>query len=707
MIIREIEFHNFLRFYGTSKLQLISQKSAASSLTLILAPNDSGKTSLIRALEFLFYGTVDGKRGEHTIAALVNDEAVRKSGDRSSEGYVQATLVSKGTELTVRRTVSVGGSGKADRRVKTVALQWLDESQHKKEWKADHNQVIQYKLDRLVPDSLFQYFFFQGEGLADTLIEKQDPKIREGLTELLHEDDWKEAIADAHELLGTLNAECQRASGQNRELKDALERLAIAEENLTKVQKDLERQETFLENAKGEVERLTSEIAESVGKVDRESAQKLQKVKLQLEQHRGRLSGGRSGLASSIGNTRGLPFLKKAFEPVRAMLEDLREQNLLPADVSEGFIGRILKREKCICACELKTGSAARKNVEQFRASSLTAELNADLFQLYNLLEQGSARGFEPEIDQALKAIRTSAEFIDSEEKAIAKLEQELKALEGRVDEAAHQRCEGLLLEQHKAIDQHMSQKLRVREAQIKIDSAKKYKDLTKKEVNKLRSETKIRGTDSAFAKREILSELVDALEDGLSRLKHSLHDPLAKTLSELYDPVVKDGSEARIAATTLLPYIEKDGKRATFLGGGQKQVLCLAYIIALSQLRKTLHAALRKAGVMVSATDDQSFVMDSIFGQCEPEYQEAICRFLPGQAGQILLLLAGQQWTPTVQRELSKEIDQLFGFEYHSPNTRYDESKHQFSVGKNVYKLLKRAPDGATAFTVIKKLSN
>ncbi len=251
MIIRSFEIHNFLRFFGTSVMRLDGHEGDRSStLALILAPNDSGKTSLIRALEFLFYGTVDGKSGDRMIAALVNDEAIRRSQDGDSEGYVQATLSSKGVEFTVRRVISVKSLGKSERRVSSVALESLVKVEKKKEeWKEDKNQVLQYKLEKLIPRSLFQYFFFQGEGLADTLIEKQDPHIREGLTELLHEDDWQEAIEDARDLLASLNNECQQASGQDKELKHAIEKLGIAEENLAKLQKDLERQEAFLENA--------------------------------------------------------------------------------------------------------------------------------------------------------------------------------------------------------------------------------------------------------------------------------------------------------------------------------------------------------------------------------------------------------------------------------------------------------------------------
>jgi DNA sulfur modification protein DndD len=428
-------------------------------------------------------------------------------------------------------------------------------------------------------------------------------------------------------------------------------------------------------------------------------------VRQRLDQHRQRLTGARHGLLASIGNTRGLPFLTRSFEPVREILQELREQNLLPADVSEGFVGRILKRGKCMCGCELMEGSLPRLNVERFRVSSLSTELNSDLFQLYNLLEQGSARGFEAEMEQSVGALGKSSEFIESETKAIARLEEELRALQARVDEAAQQRCHELLREQRKATDHQADHAARIQEMRMQLDSATRFKDQAKKEMNQLRSKTPSRAVEPVFEMRDLVGELIEVLELGLSGLKSSLHAPLEETIGDLYDPVAKDGSEARISPSTLLPFIEKDGKRATFLGGGQKQVLCLAYIIALAQLRKSLHEALRKAGVMVPVADDQAFVMDSIFGQCEPEYQEAICKFLPGQTGQILLLLAGQQWTHTVRHVLEKEVDLLFGFEYHSPNTRYDESKHQFTVGRKVHNLLKSAGKGETAYTVIKAL--
>jgi len=250
--------------------------------------------------------------------------------------------ISKGIELTVRRSIAIDRAPKGERRLLRTNLSSLEGREGRQEWKTDESDVIAFKLERLMPRSLFPYFFFQGEGLAEALIDKQDPQIREGLTELLHESDWQEAIEDLQALLGKLNSECRAASGKNQELERAVERLGLAEERESKLKRDLERSQGSLQNARNEVDRLTALVAESVGKVDNEAAKRLGDVRQRLDLHRQHLAGARHRLFASIGYTRGLPFLTRAFEPVRLILQDLRERNLLPAEVSEGFVGRIL-----------------------------------------------------------------------------------------------------------------------------------------------------------------------------------------------------------------------------------------------------------------------------------------------------------------------------------------------------------------------------
>jgi DNA sulfur modification protein DndD len=706
MKIKRIVFENFMRFYEATEIKLLENGLSQSDLTVILAPNDSGKTCVIRALEFLFYGSVEGKHGPETLSLIVNDEAVRVSKKTEITASVEAEFITQEGSFSVRRTVKIEKEYSNKRKIvhgrgePMTELEYFDGK-----WKSDLHGVYENKLEKMLPKSLFNYFVFQGEGLAEALIEKQDPRIKEGLTQLLHEDDWEDAIRDLSNLRDSVNRHCREVSAKDTELESSigkLESAEIAEKNAGKKLKDKKK---LLEDKKNEVDQLTSEISKSVNKIDEDAAKKLEQTKQDLKRHNDNLAGARQGLFSSIGDTHGLPFLRRGFQPVREILADLQSKNLLPADVSEGFITRVLNREKCMCGCELPKGSNHRSNVEQFRAQSLSTELNSDLFKLYNLLEDGSQKGFTAQIKEGIESFITSQEFIESEQTEINKYEKQLVALNARVDQAARDRCNNLLAAQRKADREKDVLNSDVEQLQREFTAAQGFRERAQQELNKARLRSKNKGNEKIFEKRDVIDAVLQILEQGLDNLKDSLHGPLERSVGSIYDDVVKDGSEAKINSSTLLPYVEKGGIKVPFLGGGQKQVLCISYIIGLAHLRQNLNDQLRSIGVLLPKSTEQAFIMDSIFAPCEPEYQEAICKFLP-EAGQVILLVAGQQWTETVQTNLQGKIARVYGFEYHSPNKNYDKTKHLFKVGQKTHRLLNVVDPPHTALTIIKQLT-
>jgi len=54
MIIRHLTFHHFLLYHGDQRLELPTD--GERTLTVVVAPNNAGKTSIIRGLKFWFYG---------------------------------------------------------------------------------------------------------------------------------------------------------------------------------------------------------------------------------------------------------------------------------------------------------------------------------------------------------------------------------------------------------------------------------------------------------------------------------------------------------------------------------------------------------------------------------------------------------------------------------------------------------------------------
>ena len=112
------------------------------------------------------------------------------------------------------------------------------------------------------------------------------------------------------------------------------------------------------------------------------------------------------------------------------------------------------------------------------------------------------------EIQQNLKGLAASTEYIESETRSIAKMEEQLRALQARVDEAAQQRCQELLREQRKAIDQQASQTARVQELRLQLDLTTAHKEQAKKEMNYVRSRTKTISVEPVFEMRDLVGEL-------------------------------------------------------------------------------------------------------------------------------------------------------------------------------------------------------
>jgi len=170
-------------------------------------------------------------------------------------------------------------------------------------------------------------------------------------------------------------------------------------------------------------------------------------------------------------------------------------------------------------------------------------------------------------------------------------------------------------------------------------------------------------------AMRERANDLQLLIEQSLDLLKKSFHTMLQRSVAKYYDPKANDNSQAFIDPKTLLPSIRRNGKPLHALGGGQRQMLVLAHIISLAELRRDLHNQLDELGIKTGKLDDQSFFLDSIFAPCDPAYARDVAAFLPGKARQMMLLVARQQWYEQIQSEIEPHVDKVFTMRLHSNN--------------------------------------
>jgi hypothetical protein len=352
----------------------------------------------------------------------------------------------------------------------------------------------------------------------------------------------------------------------------------------------------------------------------------------------------------------------------------MQEENILPADVTDRFVNRILKSDRCVCGREHT--SDTRKAWERYKEKTLSFNMNRGLSDLLNAVQEDGTQSytrFSTEITAKLRQLceaRTRhLQEIQQLQTAAAEMEQRLQLSPVEEIRRTGQRLRQLSISRQNLQAEVTSLEENIRGVQNNLRALKEKLDRAKPSGALA---TKMRVFEKGRMRAEKLRLLIHESRETLNK---SFHDILQRTVSHYYDQAAYDGTRARINRGSLLPGIENDGQVRGNLGGGQSQLLALAYVVALSRLRKNLHTQMQKLGIGCGKIDDQSFFLDSPFNNMTDHYAHAIAQFLDGNARQVVLLLARQQWN-LVRNIIEADISKAYVFEYHTLPEKIAELK-------------------------------
>lgn len=682
MLFRELIFKDFLVFKGENRITFPSPDKIASSLVLILAPNSGGKTSVIRALEFLLYGSLR-REMPATLDELINKSYVKSVRiDSRLEAWVQAKIELAGEVATIRRRIETRRTPSAS--PARVVLEQIVHSPKGDVFKVDEGR-IQRTLDNLVPQSLFDYFYFQGETLAQQLLQGSgDQAIPEGLATLLHEDKWEDAITTVDKVRRQLSNEIQELTAANIEYqkKDAAreqvkDRIRAAQAAIKDYQLQKDQAQTDYDNAEKQIKELGTEKSHQAITTD------LNRKRAEAKGAEVKFSQIEGRICALVAESKGLPFYQDAFEPALKHLEQMKQENLLPADVSDGFVSRLLGGSHCICGRPLtprEEFATERSCIEEYGKRTLAADLNAGLLSLLNQLDQKIRQNFYRQID----AYRNEGRSLLGERGDTILLQHELtEAIKDLEAQRAKSNIDAIVQQQAKQREaqQRLSHALgEAKELEMLIRNLEAQEKQLTRELNEMGR----RGAGPYILKLDTMRERANALqlliEQSLDLLKSSFHTLLQSSVAKYYDPKANDNSQAYIDPKTLLPSIKRNGKTLHALGGGQRQMLVLAHIISLAELRRNLHAQLDELGIKTGKLDDQSFFLDSIFAPCDPAYARDVAAFLPGKARQMMLLVARQQWYQEIQSEIEPHVHKVFTMRLYSNNQDRPPEEYVFA---------------------------
>ena len=618
MLIRKMIIHNFRQYIGTQEITFSTDHER--NVTVLIGVNTSGKTTLVRAFEWILYN-----KNEFDDKNLLNKNVA----DNMQVGETQAvrgTLIIEhnGKEYEVMRKQVYTCTGSSVRpSVSSASIMYLQpDGQTKTTIESDFNENI----ERILPRALSGYFFFGGERVG--AISSRDD-IEASVKGLMGLDVLYNAMTHLKSVINKLKKNMDyagdKAAIEIQSKRDgAVTKKEQCEEELNNVQEQIEYYQAEREKYAALL-RANEETA---------AAQKRrEQLNIVIKNLENQVEKDKKSLVSVFSKNAfaffSLPLLKHAVEVLNTASEDTES---VP-EMTAATIDYILKRGVCICGTCISEGSAAEKHLLAERKKQPPESIGS-LVRRYR--------------EQAMDYISSSDDYYMSIENRISSLRSNQRELGLRIDEKASleqslkgakdvSALEGSYQDAVKRLKNFERDRSRLQET---IGACKKDIDNYEKALEKLGKANKknIKIALNIEYAQAVYDWVADAYRSRESSVRSKLEEKVNANFASMYH-----GSRTiTIDEKYRVKYIDVTTEESD----GLKAVKSFAFVSGLVDLAKE---ALNSGDDDAANVGPQYYplVMDAPFSNVDETHIQNISKILPASAEQVIIAVMKKDWEP------------------------------------------------------------
>lgn len=621
MLIKKIILHNFRQFIGTQEIEFSTDKNR--NVTVLIGDNTAGKTTLVRAFEWILYC-----KNEFDDKNLLNKNVVENMqvGD-VAEIFGTLIIEHLGTEYEISRkqryTCIAPKVVKSMESVPSITYMQPDGQTKTPRSEFDSN------IERILPRKLSSYFFFGGERVASISTREDIESSVKGLMGL-------DVLDNARTHLQAVTKKFQKSmdySG-NQDAQSLQRKLDEATLQKQKCIDDLSVVNDELDYYRGEKEKYAVLL-----KTTKETSKK-QKRREALERtiayKKDELARRKRELVSAFSKNAfaffSMPMLKKAMEQLMEASEDTESVPNMDAVAIE----YLLHRGTCLCGTCLSPGSLAEKMLLAEK-KKLPPESIGTSVRKYKERAKGyinSSEDYFEEIKRRYMDIRSCKRELEDCEDELSELSESLKGVSDVSD---------YNINYNKAVQKIAELEQKVRKLNEDIGAwGRHIQDLNTKlaaynQVNEKNSRISnyigyttavFEWIDTAYCERE-------------GSVRKKLEEKVNANFSEMYH-----GSRT---VTIDEKYRVKYVDVTTEESDGLKAVKSFAFVSGLVDLAKEILTS-EDGNAIDMGPQYYPLVMDAPFSNLDETHIQNISRILTSSAEQVIIAVMKKDWEPAAQ---------------------------------------------------------
>lgn len=619
MFLKQIELKNFRQYKGRQVIEFSSDPDR--NVTLFLGKNTSGKTTLIQAFRWVLYNDCNftGKKSDEK--KVLNSD-VRSEMMKGDEEEARVTLIfeHQGITYEIYRAYIFKSkvSGSADYSDQKSLMYYYDSNGEKKVVKGSEG-----KIGEILPESLSEYFFFDGEKIAtirDSKNVKDSINTIMGLVPLEHMMSHLLGSGSSY----SVERMYRESMKDNSETRDTSAKISRTEKLLSDAEKNYEeskrlytQQDQTVQTQYVEMTKINDAAAD---------AKKLKDVDREIEEIKKKID--KSELDIIMAFAPAISEMAQCIISDKILMEmkDLEYDDKGIPDMTASAVNFILERGRCICGADLNGNESCRR----------------ELIELLSFLPPESIGTQIRHMDNELRYRLNEA----SKRNLFDGIYSQYNMLLGQYEdlEGSHSELENRI-GSYKDADVIQS---RYRKA---VDLREKFNgDMVRYEAEKQRLGNQLESLRHQLSVASKADSFNDAIVDKmgyasalLKRAKDQYSKDAADIFNEVRDTLVDVFNSMYHGRRTI--HLTDDYKVMLNVGGelldnskGLDTVQNFAFIATLLKVAKS-----RKS--MEFGSESYPLVMDAVFSNTDEVHIKNICDELPKLSEQAILAIMDKDW--------------------------------------------------------------